>query len=179
MRIVSLPEHWRRRAMVVADVLDPQSWFTEDERRLIESFARPKRRREWMLSRIAERELRRGGATGSCVSFSHSGDYGAAAIDSRAVGIDVERLRDIPESSARHFLNPREIAVLHRCSIAHRLIHFWCAKEAAWKQRGGVVATLKRIPLELITEREQGLLFQEVETVTIDELVVALTTDNR
>src|SRR5438093_994024 len=99
MRIVSLPEHWRGRAMVIADVLDPQSWFTEDERRLIESFARPKRRREWMLSRIAERELRRGGATGSSVSFSHSGDYGAAAIDSRAVGIDVERLRDIPESS--------------------------------------------------------------------------------
>ena len=127
------------------------------------------------LGRIAEKELRKRGATGGHVSFSHSGKYGAAAVDVAPVGIDVEVLRDISESAARHFLNDDEIAAMQRCTIAHRMLHFWSAKEALWKQRGGSVPTLKKLRLRLESENADGLRFQDVETFAIGDLVAALT----
>ena len=160
----------RGRGLIVFDVNDPESWFDT-----VPDFPREKRRREWMLSRIAEQELRRRGAKGEHVSFSHSGKYGAAAIDTRPVGIDVEVLRQIPESASRFFLNEDEIAAMGKCTIANRLLHFWSAKEAVWKQRGGAVPTLKRLRLRLQSESAAGLQFETVETFAIGEIVAALT----
>ena len=158
------------RGIIISDVADPESLFES-----IPEFKTPKRKLEWMLSRIAEKELRRRGARGEYVSFSHSGKYGAAAVDVRPVGIDVEVLREISESAARHFLNDDEIEVMQRCTIANRLLHFWSAKEAVWKQRGGTVPTLKKLRLRLEAETEKGLRFQSVETLAIGDLVAALT----
>ena len=107
MKVVPLPESWRGRALIVSEVADLQSWFDT-----VPDFPRPKRKFEWMLSRIAEKELRRLGAAGNCVSYSHSGKYGAAAVDVRPVGIDVEMLREISESAAHHFLNDDEIQAM-------------------------------------------------------------------
>ncbi len=170
MKVVPLPESWRGRALIVSEVADLQSWFDT-----VPDFPRPKRKFEWMLSRIAEKELRRLGAAGNCVSYSHSGKYGAAAVDVRPVGIDVEMLREISESAAHHFLNDDEIQAMRRCTIANRMLHFWSAKEAAWKQLGGSVPTLKRVRVTLASERANSLQFQEVETFAIDDLVAALT----
>ena len=158
------------RGLIVSDVSDPESWFGT-----VPDFPLEKRRRQWMLSRIAEKELRKRGATGDCVSFSHSGPYGAAAIDVRPVGIDVEVVRDVPESAWRFFLNDDELAMMQRCAIAHRLLHFWSAKEAVWKQHGGSVPTLKRVRLRLESEGASGLRFQNVETVAVGDFVAALT----
>jgi hypothetical protein len=166
MKIIEL----RGRGLIVSDVGDPASWFD-----VVPDFPREKRRLEWMLSRIAEKELRKRGARGDYVSFSHSGSYGAAAVDTRPVGIDVEVLRDISELAARHFLNDDEIAVMERCTIANRMLHFWSAKEAVWKQRGGAVPTLKRLRIRLEGENESGLRFDTVETFALGELVAALT----
>jgi len=172
MNIIPLPDGWRGRALIISDVSDPEAWFTVGE---LAALVRPKRRREWMLSRIAEKELRRLGAKGNCVSFSHSGAYGSAAVDAKPIGIDVEVLRSISEHAARHFLNEDEIAAMERCKIANRMLHFWSAKEAAWKQLGGALPTLKRVPLRLEGETPAGLRFQGVETLATGELVAALT----
>jgi phosphopantetheinyl transferase len=59
--------------------------------------------------------------------------------------------------------------------IPHRLIHYWSAKEAVWKQLGGSVETLKRVPIELESTTADGLTFDRVETRRIQDLVVALT----
>ena len=158
------------RGIIVSDVSEPESWFDS-----VPDFPREKRRREWMLSRIAEKELRKRGAEGGCVSFSHSGRYGAAAIGVQPIGIDVEVIRVVPESASRFFLNDDEVAMMQRCSIAHRILHFWSAKEAVWKQRGGSVPTLKKLRLRLESESETGLRFQNVETFAIGEIVAALT----
>ena len=160
----------RGRGIIVSDIEDPESWFDR-----LPEFQREKRRREWMLSRIAEKELRRRGAKGENVSFSHSGKYGAAAIDRQPVGIDVEVLREIPESAARFFLNENEVAMMQKCTIANRLLHFWSAKEAVWKQRGGAVLTLKKLRLRLVSDGETGLQFETVETFAMGEIVAALT----
>jgi phosphopantetheinyl transferase (holo-ACP synthase) len=160
----------RGRAIIVSDVKDPESWFDA-----VPEFPMEKRKREWMLSRIAEKELRNRGAKGEHVSFSHSGKYGAAAIDVKPVGVDVEVIRTIPESAWRFFLNDDELAMMQGCSIANRLLHFWSAKEAVWKQRGGSVPTLKKLRLRFLSETAAGLRFQQVETFAIGEIVAALT----
>jgi len=158
------------RGIIVSDVANPESWFDS-----VPDFKTPKRRLEWMLSRIAERELRRRGARGDYVSFSHSGKYGAAAVDVMPVGIDVEVLRDISESAARHFLDDDEIDVMQQCTIANRMLHFWSAKEAVWKQLGGAVPTLKKLRLRLEAEASNSLRFQNVETFATGDIVAALT----
>ena len=175
MRIVPLPEGWSLRACVLADVDDRRAWFSAAELAVVDAFPREKRREEWMLSRIAEKELRRRGARGAHVSYSHRGPYGAAAVGEEPVGIDVEIARDIRPDSARFFLTDDEATAASRCAIERALLHFWCAKEAAWKQRGGVLPTLKRVPLRLAGESERGLLFDAVETFAVGDVVVALT----
>ena len=166
MKIIEL----RGRGLIVSEVSDPESWFDS-----VPDFPREKRRLEWMLSRIAEKELRKRGAQGDYVSYSHSGKYGAAAIDARPVGIDVELLRNISESAARHFLTDDEIAAMERCTIANRMLHFWSAKEAVWKLRGGAVPTLRRLRIQLEAENADGLRFDTVETFAMSDLIAALT----
>ncbi len=175
MRIVPLPEAWQSRAMVIAEAADPRAWFTAEELAVVDGFPRAKRREEWMLSRIAEKELCRRGARGAFVSYSHRGPYGAAAIGETPVGIDVEIAREISPHSARFFLTDAEAADAARCTREHALLHFWCAKEAAWKQRGGALPTLKRVPIRLLRESEGGLLFDCVETFVVAGVVVALS----
>ena len=179
MRVVALPEEWALRACVVAEVVNPRQWFSAEELAIVDAFPRAKRREEWMLSRIAEKELRRRGAGGAHVSYSHRGPYGAAAVGDAPVGIDVEIARDIRPESARFFLTEEESADAQRCRVERALLHFWCAKEAAWKQHGGRVLnpspTLKRVPLRLLRETGRGLLFDLVETVAVDDAIVAVT----
>jgi len=173
MRVVPLPEEWA--ALVIAEVEEPRRWFTAEELAIVDAFPRQKRREEWMLSRIAEKELRRRGARGAHVSYSHRGAYGAAAIGEAPVGIDVEVVREVRPDSARFFLTGAEAADAQRCAVDRALLHFWCAKEAAWKQRGGALPTLKRVPLRLVSASEQGLRFDSVETFAIDDVIVAVT----
>ena len=192
MKTLALPVSWRGRALIVRDVELSRDWFTSEELSIADAFRLPKRREEWMRARIAGKCLvaeslgrsvprsRPGDSAteglGDLVfSYSHSGAYAAAAIDRAPVGIDVETLREISESAAHFFLSEEEEKAMRACTIEHRLLHWWCAKEAAWKQRGGAVPTLKQIALRLVDQREEGLTFDLVETVRIDEVIAALT----
>jgi phosphopantetheinyl transferase (holo-ACP synthase) len=134
-------------------------------------FPSEKRRREWILSRTALQML--GPAPHS--SLSHSGDYAAAAIGDVPVGVDVQEVRPLAEKAAHLFLNDDEEAALHRCTIPHRIIHFFCAKEAAWKARGGAIPTLRQVPLKLKEETATGLLFDSAATYATGDIVVAVT----
>jgi phosphopantetheinyl transferase len=176
-----IPERWRERAIVIRDAGDPESWLRDDELAVARAFAREKRRAEWTLARVAAKMLARRRGLGDVaverplVSVSHSGAWAAAAIDVAPVGIDIEVVRDVSERAARHFLTPEEIAQLESCTLPNRLLHFWCAKEAAWKQRGGAIPFLKQVPMGLMTETARGLRFDGVETYATDDVVVALT----
>ncbi|HSP16784.1 MAG TPA: 4'-phosphopantetheinyl transferase superfamily protein [Thermoanaerobaculia bacterium] len=194
MKRVPLPEPWRRRAIVIADAPVSDEWFTADELAVAESFRLAKRTAEWKLSRVAAKqmaiELRLCTSPRDCivdrpwlhapgarryVSISHSGGFAAAAIDAEPVGIDVERVRDLKESAAHLFLTGDETDVMRGSGIANRMLHFWAAKEAAWKRLGGATETLKRVPLKLEAETATGLRFDHVETFATGEIVIALT----
>ena len=173
-----------------------EEWFTADELAIASGFRLPKRREEWLRSRTAAKALavERGIVRDprACtvarptllidgepsqwhVSLSHSRGWAAAAIDAKPVGIDLEVVRPVDERAVHLFLREDEAEAMHGCSIADRMLHFWAAKEAAWKQRSGQFTTLKQLALQLIEVRESGLLFDAVETFRRDDLVVALT----
>ena len=170
-------------------------WFSEAELDEAEKFRHQRRRDEWLRARMAVKKLAllRGLGTDPrrfrvvrphlviddvmrlFVSISHSERFAAAAIDDEPVGIDVQALRDVDERTAKFFLTQAETKAMHRCTISHRLLHFWCAKEAAWKQRGGDPLTLKKVPLAFESETPSGLRFESVETIALEGAIAALT----
>lgn len=195
MKTLDLPEEWRGRAIVIGEA-PAGTWFDDEELETASAFRLPKRREEWMHARIAAkhlaisrgiaddaREIRverpvlrvAGSPTPWHVSISHSGPYAAAALDLDPVGIDVEVVREISERAAHFFLTESEEAAAREVSLAHRLLHFWSAKEAAWKQRGRAILTLRQVPLTLERATDDGLYFDLVETRRIGDAVVALT----
>lgn len=197
MKTIGTP--WDDRVLIL-ECGDPSrsfpSFFTESEVETAHSFKLAKRREEWLLSRIAAKRL--AVQLGLCedarectlerphllldglrsdwhVSVSHSAPYAGAAIARQPIGIDVQVVRTIAEWSTHLFLSPGEVAQMRTCALPDRVLHFWCAKEAAWKQRSDAFATMKQLPLQLDEERESGLLFDTVETLRIGEIIVALT----
>jgi phosphopantetheinyl transferase len=156
---------------VAAASSDLDDWFDESELAIANAFERPKRRREWMLARVALKML----GPAPHFSLSHSGDYAAAAIGDVPIGVDVQVIRPLSERAAHLFLADDERDAMERCSIANRILHFFCAKEAAWKARGGTVPTLKQIPLKLKEESGSGLVFDGATTYATGEVVVAVT----
>jgi phosphopantetheinyl transferase len=190
MNILPLPDRWRGRAIVIREMTIPEAWFAAEELEMAGAFPLAKRRNEWLLSRLAAKRLAvdRGIAPSpkACridqrrigewhLSLSHSRGYAGAAIDSTAIGIDIEVVRPMNERAAHFFLTEEETAMMNGTSIADRLIHFWAAKEAAWKREGGAIDTLKKIAVQLERADDHGLRFDSVETVRIGDLVVALT----
>ena len=179
--MIELPLPWGLRAIAVRDVDEPEHWLRDDELAIAHSFPREKRRSEWMLARVAAKLLarRRGLADivveRPLVSVSHSGGWAAAAIDTAPVGVDIEVVRDVSERAARHFLSEDETKQMESCTIPHRLLHFWCAKEAAWKRHGGAIRFLKDVPLTLLECGAHGAAFDTVETYAVEDVVVALT----
>jgi 4'-phosphopantetheinyl transferase EntD len=190
--MIALPESWRDRALVIKSFDgDAREWLSDEELATAAAFALPKRRAEWVLSRVAAKQLARARgfagdvralavarprlATGEFVSLSHSAGVAAAAIDEGPVGIDVERRRALDERIARHFLTEDEIAAMEQCALPDRLLHWWSAKEAAWKRHGGRVRFLREIALKLEAESTTALRFDQVETCATEGVIVALT----
>jgi 4'-phosphopantetheinyl transferase EntD len=198
MNLVSTP--WGDRALVIRGTsaeVDVNDWLTAGEIAALDRFRLAKRRDEWIASRVALKRLARergicdeplrctferphllvdGRRTGWIASISHSGDFSGAVIAREPVGIDVQVVRPIAEWSSHLFLSDAETGQMQHCTIADRVLHFWCAKEAAWKQRSDEFATMKQMPLTFVESRERGLVFDRVETYRVAELIVAVTT---
>jgi phosphopantetheinyl transferase len=197
MKTIDTP--WGDRVLVMRadgpDAVIPS--LTESELATANAFKLASRREEWLLSRIVAKQLAMQlGLTGDPhsiaierphllidsvrsdwrVSLSHSAPYAGAAIARAPIGIDVQVLRELDERAAHLFLSDDETEQLLGCSLPHRILHFWCAKEAAWKQRSEEFATLRQVPLALVEERGSGLVFDAVETAFVGEVIVAVTT---
>ena len=170
--------------------------FSRSELETASSFKLQKRRDEWLLSRYAAKrfavelgvveEARAcvverpvlfvdGQPTSWFVSLSHSAPYAGAALSHEPIGLDVQVVRDIAEWSSHLFLSDAEAEVMRGCSLAWRALHFWCAKEAAWKKQSDEYATMKQLPLRLTEERANGLRFDRVETILAGDVIVAVT----
>lgn len=189
MRIVT---PWDDRVLVLRDAELHADWFSDDELAIANAFHLASRRDEWMLSRIAAKQLAMQldvasdarairverpylAGTRWTVSLSHSAPYAAAALAREPIGIDVQLVRTLDERAAHLFLSPEETEAMERCTIEHRILHWWCAKEAAFKQRSNEFTTLRQLPLRMLDERGDGMSFDAVETVLIGDAIVAVT----
>jgi phosphopantetheinyl transferase len=195
MKTIDTP--WGDRVLVVrheGDVVTPT--LTESEFAIANTFKLAGRREEWLLSRIAAKQLAM--QLGLIddprsikiarpflvidevpsewrISLSHSAPYAGAAIAREPIGIDVQLIRDLDERAAHLFLSDEETQQMLGCTLPFRILHFWCAKEAAWKQRSEEFATLRQLPLALLDQRASGLLFDAVETLVVGDVIVAVT----
>ena len=195
MNVIELPQSWRDRALIVTHVTPKLDWFGEEEFRDAEQFHHEKRRNEWLCARMAVKRLamNRGLASDPkrirvkrphvliddvmqlYVSLSHSERFAAAAIDDEPIGIDVQALRDLNERTSKFFLSANEAKAMRHAALMHRLLHFWCAKEAEWKRRGGDPPTLKQVSLIFEAESPHGVRFDSVETIELEGAIAALT----
>lgn len=210
MNVLELPQEWVSRVTVVTrfDNDDIHRFFTDGEIATISSFRFPHQKAEWVAARMAAKWLAcnqglathprsvrvSGGRQGRpalqiergervFLSLSHTDGIGGAAIDRGSIGIDVQRVRSLPDRSWKFFLQEKEIAALRALSIDDVAIHLWAAKEAAWKAlRGENQRGLKNVTLTLSVEDRDGMRFRyqsgseggNVETRRLDTLVVAL-----
>ena len=111
------------------------------------------------------------------VSFSHTAGIGAAALHDAPVGIDLEHERVIDPRATKFFLRDDELALAVSSSVENALLHWWCAKEAAFKLAADY-PTLLRVPLVLESESSAGLVLRgphgsRVETVRLGSSLVA------
>jgi phosphopantetheinyl transferase len=188
VRVLATP--WPDRVLVISNLDSHEEWFTSEELEIANSFRLAKRRNEWLLSRVAAKQLamqlgivddpracviERPRFREFHISFSHSHLYAGAALSRDPIGIDVQVVREFPENAVHLFLAPNEEEAMRHCTTAHRALHFWCAKEAAWKKRGGTIPTLKQVPLHVTSQTETTVTFDEAESVQLGDVIVALT----
>jgi 4'-phosphopantetheinyl transferase EntD len=196
MKIVETP--FGSEVLVVTTMASapPADWFSPEEQAEAGAFRLSKRREEWLASRgaakqlasalglcreprdcrVASRQLLVGGSpAGVHLSLSHSAPYAGAAISPRPVGIDVQVIRPFDDAAAHLFLSEEEIAAMRECSLPDALLHWWCAKEAAWKRFSPRYATMRQLPLQLLREESSGLHFDLAESVALGELIVAIS----
>ena len=70
------------------------------------------------------------------ISLSHSFDYAAVMVSTnRAVGIDIELIKDKIERIAHKFMNDEELSFISPDRVDHLYV-CWCAKEAIYKLHG-------------------------------------------
>lgn len=111
------------------------------------------------------------------VSFSHTAGIGAAALHDAPVGLDLEHERVIDPRATKFFLRGDELAHAASSGVENALLHWWCAKEAAFKLAADH-PTLLQVPLALECESAAGLVLRgphgsRVETVRLSASLVA------
>ncbi len=182
MIIHTIPDEWRRSLLVISaeDSVESRASFDSDELLLAGSFRVEKRRAEWFSSRLAAKMLactqslatgpldvrvvmhgRRpllmvgGSVANANLSISHSHGLAAAVVDTRRVGVDIEKKRVIAPRATRFYLHDEELASAQASKTDTPLIHLWAAKEAAWKISNP--PTVRFIRITILESSEQGM----------------------
>lgn len=99
-------------------------------------------------------------------NVSHSGDWVVCAVDSDAVGIDVEKIHSIDLQIAWQFFSAAEYEQLISLPVSHRLAYFfdmWTLKESLIKADGRGLS----IPLDSFCIIQQG---SDIQLIAGDEL---------
>ncbi len=99
------------------------------------------------------------------ISLSHSFDYAAVMVSkTKAVGIDIELIKDKIERIAHKFMSHQELNFISEDRI-EQLYVCWCAKEAIYKLHGKKnISFLDHIRLEPFTYSQGGALQASLET---------------
>ncbi|MEJ6980857.1 4'-phosphopantetheinyl transferase superfamily protein [Pedobacter sp. P351] len=136
-----------------AEELYAQLQLRDHEEKVLDGLNNGKRNLHWLSTRVLLRQLLKTENYIDCqvdehgkpylpdssfhISFSHSFDYAAVMISKdKAVGIDIEMIKDKIERVAHKFLVKEEIAFMDPLHKIEHLYICWCAKEAIYKLQG-------------------------------------------
>lgn len=148
-------------AIVRSDALaNADAWISDSERATAAGFRLDRRRDEWLLGRLAAKQLAlelglctvprecavptrgvrptlliRQKPTDLFLSLSHTEGVAAAAISPSPIGVDVQIERTVTPDATRFFLNDEE-SDLFDPHTGSPLLDLWSAKEAALKAAG-------------------------------------------
>lgn len=138
------------------------SWLTEEERRRASAFITPQLQRRWVAARAGMRGILasvlgvspqtpafvpgphgrphlEGGDHPYSFNLSHSDHVAAFSVSEAVVGVDVERIKGLPEGVADMVFSKPEIAALEAEPEDRRpaaFYRYWAAKEAVLKALG-------------------------------------------
>lgn len=79
------------------------------------------------------------------ISISHSGDYVAAAVDTKPVGIDIEVIKPIDLKVAERVCSQSDIKELSCGDPLIAFLKIWTAKEAYFKMTGTGIVNIKSV----------------------------------
>lgn len=149
-----------------ADELLAQLQLKEHELSYLDTLNNGKRNMHWLSTRVLLRRMMDTDNYIDCkvdssgkpylsnfphhISLSHSYDYAAVMVSkSKAVGIDIEIVKDKIERIAHKFLSKDELDFIHDKDRIDQLYVTWCAKEAIYKLHGKKnISFLEHIKLE-------------------------------
>ena len=136
-----------------ADELFAQLQLKEHEKTYLDSLANGKRNMHWLSTRVLLRRMMDTDQYIDCrvdssgkpylsnfphyISLSHSYDYAAVMVSkNKAVGIDIELIKNKIERIANKFLSAQELEFIQEQERIEQLYVCWCAKEAIYKLHG-------------------------------------------
>ncbi|MDO8992135.1 MAG: 4'-phosphopantetheinyl transferase superfamily protein [Daejeonella sp.] len=149
-----------------ADELLAQLQLKEHELSYLDTLINGKRNMHWLSTRVLLRRMMDTDNYIDCkvdssgkpylsnfphhISLSHSYDYAAVMVSkSKAVGIDIELVKDKIERIAHKFLSKEELDFIQDKDRIDQLYVTWCAKEAIYKLHGKRnISFLEHIKLE-------------------------------
>ena len=136
-----------------AEDLLKQLQLKDHERAYLETLSNGKRNMHWLSTRVLLRRMMDTDEYIDCrvdsngkpflsnfphfISLSHSYDYAAVMVSkNKAVGIDIELLKDKIERIASKFMSREELDFIGDINRIEHLYSCWCAKEAIYKLHG-------------------------------------------
>ena len=149
-----------------ADELLSQLQLKEHELYYLDTLINGKRNMHWLSTRVLLRRMMDTDNYIDCkvdssgkpylsnfphhISLSHSYDYAAVMVSkNKAVGIDIEFIKDKIERIAHKFLGKAELNFIQENDRIDQLYVTWCAKEAIYKLHGKKnISFLEHIKLE-------------------------------
>ncbi len=158
-----------------ADELLAQLQLKEHERSYLNTLINGKRNMHWLSTRVLLRRMMETDEYIDCkvdsngkpylsnfphyISLSHSYDYAAVMVSkNKAVGIDIELIKDKIGRIANKFMSSEEMAFIDKNERIEQLYVCWCAKEAIYKLHGKKnVSFLDNIKIEPFSYTQSGV----------------------
>lgn len=168
-----------------ADELLAQLQLKEHERTYLDGLVNGKRNMHWLSTRVLLRRMMDTDEYIDCrvdssgkpylsnfphyISLSHSYDYAAVMVSkNKAVGIDIELIKDKIERIASKFMSAKELEFIQEQQRIEHLYVCWCAKEAVYKLHGKKnVSFVENIELKPFHYEGNGSLLAKLDVGSI------------
>ncbi|MEM1271810.1 MAG: 4'-phosphopantetheinyl transferase superfamily protein [Bacteroidota bacterium] len=185
---MKLPPDIRRLHLTYDPAADYVSLLSKEETAVLETYAHPKRRREFVLGRAAARHLlgrhlglepadvplriADDGAVdvighGVYLSISHAPPFAVAVVAPRPIGADLEQIQTRREDLYTFVLDPSEYEAFNAWPLSHQegQVLAWTVKEAVLKGlRTGFRMSPKKLRLAIDVEAGAGTVEVEGQT---------------